>query len=199
MIRSLHAELRKLVTLPAVPLTVGSTWAVTALLATTAAGPPGVAVGYVQAGFLVLGVLAATAEYEGQVRTSLLCVPRRVEYQIAQALAVALVSVPAAAVTAVLARAGLGAAGYLVLTAVLASTVGTLVRRPLPALGLLLGHYFIAGPLLRTRPAIGDHLPGTSGLWLPGADDPLRSAVVAAAWTMAGLLAAVLTVRHRDA
>lgn len=58
--------------------------------------------GYTQAGFLVLGVLAAASEYEegSQIRTTLLAMPRRLPLQAVKALALGAVTLPVAVATA---------------------------------------------------------------------------------------------------
>lgn len=209
VVGTFHAEVLKLLTLPALYLTAAVTWAVAPLLAVASVsaaagegngpGPgtdPGLApVGYAQAGFVVLGVLAAASEYRGgQIRTTLTCVPRRVEVQLAKAAALSVTALPLAVATAgsgvLAARAALaahappygaagpvdvpgevravaGAAAYLVLTALLSSAVATLTRGTIPAVTVLLGHHFVVGPYLAGRTALAAYLPGAAGLW-PG-------------------------------
>ncbi len=171
-----RAELLKLATLPALALTAGLTWGLTVLLALVAEGADPIP--YARAGFLVLGVLAASSEYEGgQLRTTLLCVPRRARQQLARALALALVATPVAVVTVLI--AGTGDAAYLVLITLLAAGVATLLRHAVAGVVVVLGYYFVLGPFVRDR--------FDGGLWLP------------AAWTLAVLLAAALAVARRDA
>lgn len=198
-----HAEALKLGTLPAAHLTSWATCAVTAFLAAAvaAAGDGGAdvlaaglaPVTYAQAGFLVLGVLAATSEYHGgQVRTTLTSVPRRIELFVLKAavLAAASASVAAVAVTAGVAvarfslpdapmpgggatvRAVAGASSYLMLTALLAYAVAMTARRTVPAVTVLVCLYFVVGPLLRDRTSTVAYLPETAGsrLWLPTTD-----------------------------
>ena len=152
---TVRAELIKLVTLPALPLTVLLTWAVTAVLGLAPdAGP----IRYARAGFVVLGVLAVTSEYDGgQIRTSLLCTPRRLELLAVKALVLGLTTTPAAVVTVLI--AGTGDAVQLVSTALLAAAVATVLRGAVPAVAVLLGYYYVLVPFLRD--------PVDDGPWLP--------------------------------
>ncbi|MGW3806812.1 hypothetical protein [Micromonospora sp. NPDC005113] len=210
-----RAELRKLLTLPSLRLTALLTWTANLLLtyayasAESRGEPLGddaalAPLGYTQAGFLVLGVLAAASEYQegGQIRTTLLAMPRRLPLQAAKALALAALTLPVAAATA--ATSTLPAYGatwtpaataYLTLTTLLGAAVAGVVRRAVPAVVLLLGLYFIAGPLLRAR-------TGTSAAYLPdtAALDPSRGAAAATiTWTLSALTLAALTFHRRDA
>ncbi|MEU8611289.1 hypothetical protein AB0C29_25220 [Actinoplanes sp. NPDC048791] len=172
-----RAELLKLATLPALALTVVLTWAVTTLIALVAQGGPD-PVPVVRAGFLVLGVLAATSEYDGgQIHTTLLCTPRRARLQVTKTLVLTLATVPIAVVTVLL--AGTGNPVYLVLTTVLAAAVGTLLRHALAAVVVVLGYYYVLGPFVRDS--------FDDSLWLP------------AGWTVAAVLAATVAVVRRDA
>ena len=183
-----RAEILKLVTLPASGVT-GRAAGIAA--AGRAAVPHADPIAYAQAGFVVLGVLAVTSEYSGgQVRTSLISVPRRVELMTAKALALTSASVPAAAVSVLVSRlvrpaaAGPGVAsgiGYLTLVALLSAAVAALTRRSLPALTVLLGWFFIATPLLR------EHAPPTGR-----PSGPLVAA------TLTALTAATIYFRCRD-
>ncbi|MGC4812197.1 hypothetical protein ACLQ29_16875 [Micromonospora sp. DT228] len=209
-----RAELRKLLTLPSMRRTALLTWAATVLLTyayasaeshgdrlgdNAALGP----LGYTQAGFLVLGVLAATSEHQegDQIRTTLLAMPRRLPLQAAKALALAALTLPVAAATAAtstLPADGAGwtpaATGYLTLTTLLAAAVGSIVRSAVSAAILLLGLYFVAGPLLRAgSTASAAYLPDTAAL------DPSHGAAATIAWTFAALTVAALTFRRRDA
>ena len=172
-----RAELLKLATLPALALTVALTWAVTLLMALVARDGPD-PVPLARAGFLVLGVLAATAEYDdGQRHTTLLCTPRRARLQLTRTLVLALAAVPVAVVTVLIARTG--SPVYLVLTTVLAAAVGTLLRHALAAVVVVLGYYYVLGPFVRDR--------FDDGLWLP------------AGWAAVAVLAATVAVVRRDA
>ncbi|MBP2706401.1 hypothetical protein JOL79_21560 [Microbispora sp. RL4-1S] len=237
--RALAAELSKLVSLPATWLTLGGTLAANPILAiafTNAArhGPTGprsapdvglTSIAYVQAGFVVLGVLAACSEYEGgQIRTTLTAMPRRSLQFAAKHLAVAIVALPAAAITAasgvVLAAGALGgtaapttaghvvrtlsgAAAYLALWTLIGVAVGALVRQTLPAVVAVLGYLFIAGPLLRAQASAARYLPDSAGsaMWSSvdgGAVAPARGALLVSAWTIGLIAVALLGYRRRD-
>lgn len=211
---TVRAELRKLLTLPSLRLTALLTWTATLLLtyayaSAEARGEPLgdnaalAPLGYTQAGFLVLGVLAAASEYQagGQIRSTLLAMPRRLPLQVAKALTLAAVTLPVAAATAATSTlpAGgatwtLSATGYLTFTTLLAAAVAGLVRRAEPAMVLLLILFFIAGPLLRTRSdAIAAYLPDTAAL------SPSRGAAATIIWTLCALTLAALSFHRRDA
>lgn len=177
----LHAELRKLLTLPSIRLTAVLTLACTALLASLDA--PSL-LRYVQAGFLILGVYAAASEYQAgaQIRITLLAMPRRLLLYAAKLAALIAVTAPVAA----LVGRSVPATVYLTLTAVLAAAVGTVVRRAEPAAVLLLTVYYVVCPLLRARfPAAACCLPDTLS--------------ATAAWACGAAAAAVLVLHRRDA
>lgn len=178
MTAALHAELRKLATLPAIWWTAALTTAVTVLLIARDLVPTG----YAQVGFLVLGALAATSETGGQGTTSLLCVPRRWRLLGARVVGLALVAVPVAAVVSV-GRAGPWAVAYLVLTTLLAAAVGAVLRAAIPSVAVLLGHYVVAEPLLRAD-------------WLPG---PQAEALTVLLWTGGAVVVSGCIVGLRDA
>ena len=210
--RAIRAELRKLLTLPSLRLTALLTVAVNLLLCLGYAtaksrGEPNdnalAPLSYAQAGFLILGVLAAASEYQagGQIHTTLLALPRRWPLQAAKAVTLVAVTLPVAAVaTATVALlAGdatrmAAATGYLTLTTVLAASVAGLVRRVIPAMVALLTLYFIIGPLLRSR-------WHASAAWLPetAAMDPSRGAVATVVWTLAAMALAGFAFHRRDA
>lgn len=211
---SAHAELRKLLTLPSLRLTAFLTWAGTALLAFAyasaeshgdrPANDAGLApLVYTQAGFLVLGVLAAASEHQagGQIRTTLLAMPRRLPLYAAKAGTLAAVTLPVAAATAVTSTLPAGevarafaATCYLILTTLLAAAVAGLVRRAVPALVPLLVVYFIMGPLLRNRSgAVAAYLPDTAVL------DPSRGGAATLSWTLCAVAGAALVFHRRDA
>ncbi|MET1073412.1 MAG: hypothetical protein ABWY11_12265 [Umezawaea sp.] len=208
-----HAELLKLATLPSTRLVVVSTWVVTLLLdlaylSTTTSAPVldiGLApLGYSETGFILLGVLVATSEYDGQVRTSLTCAPRRVELHLAKCFALAVSCSAVALVTVVLSLTAVrtarpeepfvpfgpaaSATAHLVLTAVLAAAVATVLRAAVPALTLLLGHYFVVAPLLRGRAG-----------FLPDTVDGRQALVVTIGWTLIAVTAATAVFHRRDA
>ncbi|GGN23828.1 hypothetical protein FHR83_002815 [Actinoplanes campanulatus] len=157
---AVRAEVGKLLTLRSLALTLGLTWAVTLLL--DALDPPGGSVlPYGQVGFLILGVLATAHEYQGggQIRTTLLAMPRR--YRLAAAKAVALVVLAAPAALLVAGTAGEpGGALSLVVDTLVAAGVGLLIRRPVGAAGAVLIAYEIGLPLIRTHwGEVNDWLP----------------------------------------
>ncbi|MEN3535771.1 hypothetical protein AAH991_11705 [Microbispora sp. ZYX-F-249] len=240
-VQALVAELSKLVSLPATWLTLGGTLVVNPVLAIayTAAGLHGstgttsvpdiglAPIGYTQAGFVILGVLAACSEYTGgQIRTTLTAMPRRALQLTAKHLALAIVVLPAAAIAAasgvVIAAAVLGgtaapvtagraagalsgAAAYLTLTTLISAAVGALVRRTLAAAVVLLGYLFIAGPLLRDHVSAAKYLPDSAGfaMWFPPADEagtvtPVHGAVLLTAWTAVLIAVAVSGYRRLD-
>jgi ABC-2 type transport system permease protein len=221
-----HAEVRKLVTLPAVYLTVPALWAVTVLLeiavvAAVGRGRSGSGAGlgalaYVQAGFVVLGVLAATSEYHGgQLRTTLTAVPRRLELQAVRAFVVAAAGALTAAGTVVaavliaesaptgtvrpvgMARA-VEAVACLALTTVLATCVATVLRRTLPAVAVLLGYFYLAGPYLRAHTTYAGFLPDAAGYRLWSGEPPAAGWISLTAWTLAAFASAAATLRSRD-
>ncbi|MEW9531744.1 hypothetical protein [Microbispora sp. NPDC049125] len=239
--QALTAELSKLVSLPATWLTAGGALAVNLILtiAFTAAGLRGstgtksaldvglASIGYAQAGFVVLGVLAACSEYTGgQIRTTLTAMPRRALQFTAKQLAVAIVVLPAAAITAasgVMLTAGAlgdtatpvtsghvagtlsGVTAYLVLTTSISVAVGVLVRQTLAAVVVLLGYLFVAGPLLRDHAAAAKYLPDSAGsaMWFPVAGNsdavtPAHGALLLTAWTVVLIAVALLGYRRRD-
>ncbi|OPG06160.1 ABC transporter permease [Microbispora sp. GKU 823] len=239
--QALAAELSKLVSLPATWLTLGGTLVVNLILAIafTIAGLRGSAgtrsapdiglasIGYAQAGFVVLGVLAACSEYVGgQIRTTLTAMPRRALQFTAKHVALAVVVLPAAAITAlsgVVLAAGVlgdtaapvasgrvagalgGATAYLALTTLIGAAVGALVRRTLAAVVVLLGYLFIAGPLLRDHVPAAEYLPDSAGfaMWFPPPDDagavtPVHGGLLLMAWTVVLIAVAVLGYRRWD-
>jgi len=182
-VNATRAELIKLVTLPALSLTVVLTWAVTAALVLALdAGPESIR--YARAGFVVLGALAAASEYDdGQLRTSLVCSPRRLELLAVKALVLGLAATAVAVVTVLIAGAGdvliagagdvliagagdiliagAGDVAELVLTVLLAAAVATVLRGAVPAVAVILGYYYVLGPFVE------DWL--VDGPWLPAA------------------------------
>ncbi|GAA4950981.1 hypothetical protein [Actinoplanes utahensis] len=182
---AVHGEVLKLVTLPALWITVGLTWAVTLLVRVV--GPAGSAMAFGQMGVLVLGALAATHEHQGggQFRTTLLAVPRRPVLAVARAVALAVTAAPVALVVAGTAGEP-GGAGFLVLDALLAAGVGTIVRYPVGTVAVLLTAYWMVLPMVRGR--FADLAP-----WLPEHD------AAAPAWTAVILLAAAVVLVRREA
>lgn len=168
-----RAELLKLVTLPAIQYTVIGTWAVTALItiALVNAGQDNADLlsGPVPAGFVVLGLLSITSEYQGgQIRTTLVAVPRRITAYVAKLAAVVVVTAPVAGTTVAVnaligGRADSWAIGYLTVTALIAQAVGAVLRRTVPALVGLLSYYFVIGPLVRDP--FAQYLPDGRNWW----------------------------------
>lgn len=180
---AVRAELAKLLTLPPIRNTAALTWAATALLAWVArdALTP---LRYTQAGFLVLGVLAAGPDRQA----TLLAMPRRGRLMAAKAVALLIPAAGLAVLVTATSTLPAGeparlpaAAAHLTLAALLAAAVGSLIRPAVPAVGLLLIVHLVAGPVLRLR-------------WLP--PDGLPAAT---AWTLALGAIATLTFARRDA
>lgn len=209
-----RAELRKLLTLPSLRLTVLLTWGATGLLAY--AYSSAVARGqaatdeaalapllYTQAGFLVLGAIAAASEYQGgaQIQATLLALPRRLPLLAAKAVALAGVALPAAALTVSISALVAGeparipaATAYLTLTTLLGSAVAVLVRRAVPAVLSLLVLHFVAGPLLRSRfDEVAAYLPDTAVV------DPETGLAATIGWVAVAYTAATAAFHLRDA
>jgi ABC-2 type transport system permease protein len=184
-VNALRAELRKLLTLPSLRLTVLLTVCAHVLLLSVSAPAP---LRYTQAGFVVFGVLSAGSEHQGgdQIRATLLAMPRRLPLYAAKVLALAMVTLPFAAVA--------GSPGYLTLTTLLAAGTGTLIRHTEAGAVLLLCVYFVGCPLLRARvPDAAAYLPDTAVL------DLSRGAAATAIWTVAAVVPAAYAFHRRDA
>lgn len=102
-----------------------------------------------------------------------------------------------------LATSLLGVTAYLTLTSLLSAALGIVLRRMLPAVALVLGYYFIVGPLIRDYAAWARYLPDTAGvvLWLPPTGDalqPMPGGLLLAAWTLSVVGLAALVYRRRD-
>ncbi|MEV4764857.1 hypothetical protein AB0J89_19785 [Micromonospora chokoriensis] len=209
-----RAELRKLLTLPSLRLTMLLTWGATALLAYAFSSAAHCRQGacdeaalapllYTQAGFLVLGALAGASEHQGgaQIRATLLAMPRRLPLQAAKALTLAGVALPAATVTATTSALVAGesaripaATAYLTLTTLLGSAVAVLARRAVPAVLSLLMLHFVAGPLLRSRfDDVAAYLPDTAAV------DPGTGLAATICWVAAATAAATAAFHLRDA
>lgn len=178
----LRAELLKLGSLPSVGWTVALTVAVTALLRWAVGSAGALPLTYTQAGFLIVGVLAVEAG--GDLRTTLLAMPRRLWLLAAKAVALALMALPTAAAVALICGLGLAAIGYLVATSLLAGAVMVLIRHPVAAVLSLLLVYYVAGPLLRKD-------------WIPG--DPGRIGAAVAVWALVAAVIAAVVFPRRDA
>ncbi|MFC6550202.1 ABC transporter permease [Cohnella cellulosilytica] len=242
IVQALAAELSKLWSLPAAWLIVGGSLILNLLLsaAFASAGLQGLtgtrdvldiglaSISYIQAGFIILGITASCSEYAGgQIRTTLTAMPRRGLQLAASHLALTILVVPAALVTAasgVLVAAIVldasasfdpgsavgplaGVTGSLCLTTLISAAIGVLLRRTLPAAAVVLGYYFIAGPLLREHAAYAKYFPDTAGvvMWFPqpqsdgtGALTPAQGALLLIAWTLAVFAVAAVVYRYRD-
>jgi hypothetical protein len=155
--------------------------------------------GYLQAGFIILGILATCSEYTGgQIRTTLTTIPWRGLQLYTKHFALAIITIPAAFIiagsgvlytfirmrdTAVVIEIDTmiatlaGATGYLTLTTLLSAAIGALLRRTTPALVVLLGYYFIVSPLLRDfLPGITNYSPDKAGycMYMPPSSDELN-------------------------
>lgn len=207
----LGAELDKLVTLPLTWLTLIGTFILNLVLAATftSIGLQGAAesqsilniglssMGHLQAGFIILGILATCSEYTGgQIRTTLTTIPWRGFQLSTKYLALAIISIPAAFIIAAsgvlytfimmkdtavvieideMIKSLAGATGYLTLTTLLSAAIGALLRRTTPALVVLLGYYFIVSPLSKDfLHNIKNYFPDTAGYYMympPSSDD----------------------------
>ncbi|WP_160041873.1 ABC transporter permease [Paenibacillus sp. USDA918EY] len=199
----LGAELDKLVTLPWTWLTLMGTFILNLVLAAafTSVGLQGEAgtqsvldtglasMGYLQAGFVILGILATCSEYAGgQIRTTLTTMPWR-GYQLSiKHFALAAITIPAAFIIAAsgvlytflrmrdtavgfeidtMIKALVGATGFLTFTALLSAAVGALIRRTTPALVVLLGYYYVVSPFSEDfLPAFKKYFPDTAGSYM---------------------------------
>lgn len=209
----LRAELDKLVTLPLIWLTLMGTFILNLLLAAafTSIGLQGAAatqsilniglasMGHLQAGFIILGIIATCSEYTGgQIRTTLATIPWRGIQLSMKHLALAITTVPAAFIIAASGvlytfmmmrdtaavididttiEALAGATGYLTLTTLLSAAIGALLRRTTPALVVLLGYYFIVSPLSRDfLPGVKNYFPDTAGyyMYMPPSSDEIN-------------------------
>jgi len=241
-VQTLAAELSKLWSLPAVWLTLGGSLILNLVLSAAFVsaelqGSTGTrdildielaSISYIQAGFIILGIIASCSEHSGwQIRTTLTALPRRNLQLAAAHLALTIIVVPAAIITAasgvLLAAIALGDAssasvelggtigvlagvtGYLGLTTLISASLGVLLRRTLPAAIVVLGYTFIAGPILREQTAQAKYLPDTAGLamWFPQPGDasalpPSHGAIVLVAWTLGAFVIALAAYRMRD-
>lgn len=240
----LRAELDKLATLPLIWLTFMGTFILNLGLAAafTSIGLQGAigtqkilnigfaSMGYLQAGFIILGILATCSEYiGGQIRTTLAAIPCRGIQLSMKHLALAIITVPAAFIIAAsgvlytymmmkdtaaaididtMVEALAGATGYLTLTSLLSAAIGALLRRTTPALVVLLGYYFVVGPLSRDLlPSIKMYFPDTAGYYMympPSPDEinvlsPMQGTGISMIWTLIFITAAIVFYRKRDA
>lgn len=232
------AELAKLLTLPAIRLAaLAAVIAGACIAGALASGGQGqgmrfaagqavlFAVPFVQACFVLLGVLPMTHERDGgQLRTSLSAVPSRARFVLAKTSAVAaLLAVTATLAVAlslgaawvatrvgegvpqassVNAAALAGAAAYLALIGLFAHATALLLRRFVPALVSVLGLVLLLPPLLGGT----EHarwLPSRAGELLYTGGDPVLTAATGAlvlgGWIVAVGVAGLAALRLRDA
>lgn len=210
----LGAEMEKLVTLPLIRLNLMGTFILNLVLAAafTSAGLQGAlgtqsilniglaSMGYLQAGFIILGILATCSEYTGgQIRTTLTTMPWRGIQLFSKHLALAVITIP---VVFIIAASGIlytfmmmrdtavvieidtmiktlvGATGYLTLTTLLSAAIGALLRRTTPALVVLIGYYFVVSPLSRDfLSRFKNYFPDTAGsyMYMPSFSDEINA------------------------
>lgn len=181
------------------------------------------AIAYAQPGFVLVGILAGSLEYDdGQARATFTAMPRRGMAVAAKAVATAAHTLPIAAVTVVLvvgvAAAAMGGRAPLGDLGVAASAVGVAVALAVGGVGLgLLARSALWAGLPATvwlavvGPVLRDALPNS--LWLPdtsayrlvhpelfAAQGPAWAAcAILAGWTIGAVAAAAAMVRWRDA
>ncbi|MBJ9990637.1 ABC transporter permease [Paenibacillus sp. S28] len=241
--RILGAELDKLVTLPSIWITLTGTFILNLLLAAsfTSVGLQGTAgtqsilsiglasMRYLQAGFIILGILATCSEYNGgQIRTTLTTIPWRGIQLSTKHFALAIIIIPAAFIIAAsgvlytftmmkdtavvieidtMIKTLLGATGYLTCTTLLSAAIGALFRRTTPALVVLLGYYFVVSPLTRDFPTIRKYFPDTAGsyMYMPPSPNeinvltPMQGTGISMLWTLIFITVAIVLFRKRDA
>lgn len=241
--RILGAELDKLVTLPSIWLTLTGTFILNLLLAAafTSVGLQGAAgtqsilniglasMRYLQAGFIILGILTTCSEYNGgQIRTTLTTIPWRGIQLSTKHFALAIITIPAAFIIAAssvlytfkmmrdtavvieidtMIKTLLGATGYLTCTTLLSAAIGALFRRTTPALVVLLGYYFVVSPLMRDFPTIRKYFPDMAGsyMYMPPSPNeinvltPMQGTGISMLWTLILITVAILFFRKRDA
>lgn len=198
--RAYRAELSKLLSLPAMWITLGALAALAPALGAVAGARSAT---YTGIGFLVLGVIAVASEHDkGQARTTATAMPRRLPHRVAATAALLTVTLPATVGSALATHPAPGrsalattlpatAAGLATAT-LLASATGLLLRHTQGAVALLVGYFTIAGPVLRARfPGAAEALPDLA----PASARPLLVTLI---WTLAALAAAFVAYRHRD-
>ncbi|UQZ36973.1 ABC transporter permease [Paenibacillus sp. PK3_47] len=239
--RILGAELYKLITLPWIWRMLTGTFFFNIALAAafTSAGLQRTAgaqsildiglasMRYLQAGFIILGILTACSEYAGgQIRATLTAIPWRGVQLFGKLLALAIITVPASLIIAAsgvlytfimmretaavieidtMLTALAGAAGYLTLTTLLSAAAGALFRRTTPALVMLLGYYFLASPL--SGNFLLSYFPDTAGYYMymmPHPDEvhaltPIQGTGILMLWTLCFITLATVFYCKRDA
>ncbi|MDF7639883.1 hypothetical protein PT285_10775 [Lactobacillus sp. ESL0791] len=241
-LRALAAEWRKLWTLSLVWWTICSTLAANIVLtlafANNAAREKVITlnildvglspVSYIQAGFMILGILAICSEYNsGQIRATLAAMPWRRIQLFAKLLALLLLLIPFAFIipgmgvlivklfysSAVIKASSwaiikklLTVTAYLTLTALLTAGISILVRRTTSSLVGILTYYFIFGPILRKYIELAKYLPDAAGLAMWGSHHsgnmiltPALGSLSLIIWVIAILFVAVIKYQHYDA
>ncbi|GIN70296.1 hypothetical protein J14TS2_07710 [Bacillus sp. J14TS2] len=183
-------------------------------------------ISYIQAGFFIFGVIASCSEYiGGQIRTTFLAIPNRIEQRLAATVALIpitfvsalLVCVTTITVTYILLgntntvfdmwltiRMILNAAIYLLLMTILSSAIGTLVQRSIPIIGGLFLYLFIISPLIVGQP-FSFYLPDTASatLWFPtppeGAPPAIEAWMVVLGWPLIFLIISIIIAKRQDA
>lgn len=236
-LRLLRSEILKLATLPAVLIILATTmliagasaWLFSSIHDPASAHDPIVttlkSVDYIQAGLLILGVVAGASEYPHTIRTTVVVTPRRFRVQTGKMVALTgcalLTAMSAIAITFATTRLILwntakgvnagsafaelaSAVGYLTCISLIAYAVGMLVRHTLAGVTAVLGYFFVAGPLLRSYYAKLNWTPDAAGhaLWQSGNGQaslgtPALWAMLII-WTVIPLAAAVTAFRLRD-
>lgn len=230
--RTAAAELVKLRGLPAVLATMlGTVGTGVVLAAALASSAPATAdavqvltqaVRLLQAGPILLGVLAVATEYAGrQIATTLTATPNRLLLLAGKTVAylIAATATSVAAIGGGLATAWLtlalreggparavdgwpvaGAAVYLVLIGWLSLGLAVLLRSLIPPLVSILALVLVVSPLLSGHTGYARWLPDRAGslLYLPGAD-PVPGTIVLLIWIAVTASAAIVTFLARDA
>lgn len=212
----LGAELSKLVSLSLIWFTLIGTFLLNVVLAAafTSADPQGAigtdnilaiglaSMGYMQVGFIVLGISATCSEYTGgQIRTTLTTIPWRGLQLVMKHLALAIITIPAAFIIVAssvlyalmmlkngatvieintMIKILAGATGYLTLTTLISAAIGALLRRTIPALIVLLSYYIIVSPLSRVfefESSIANYFPEAAGyyMYIPPSPDEINT------------------------
>lgn len=180
---------------------------------------------YTQAGFFILGVIASCSEYiGGQIRTTLLAIPNRIEQRLAATAAlisIAFVTALLVCVTSIIVtyifighsninfdawltmRSIFNAAIYLTLMAILSSAIGNLVQRSIPVIGGIFLYLFVISPLLLGQ-SFSFYLPDIASytLWFPTrpeAAPPMIAAwIVIVGWTLVFFITSIIAAKRRD-
>ncbi|MGO3170127.1 MAG: hypothetical protein ACTIJA_03650 [Bavariicoccus seileri] len=180
---------------------------------------------YTHAGFFVFGVIASCSEYiGGQVRTTLIAMPNRIEQKLAATVALipigfisaVLVSVTSVTITYIMFGSGnaeldiwltlhmiFNSAIYLTMMTILSAAIGTMVRKSIPVVGGIFLYLFVISPLLLGQ-TFSFYLPDIVSytLWFPNAPEEAPPAIVAwlllIGWTLAFLITSIVIAKRRD-